>query len=161
MSITAAILALSTIFVGAHGPVHSKALREHALGAVERAEQLAAYVHAAARDAGVDAALLTVLLYLESSFRAHAVHPETGAYGLGALHPRSVWARALQGGCARSPSTCEQMSVVWSARALARGIQGCGGELEGVGWYRSGRCVAGPRARFAMRLRERVWKGAA
>jgi hypothetical protein len=158
MNVALAILLLSTIWVGALGPVYNKALRLHALGAERRAEQLAGYVHAGARDTGVDEGLLTVLLYLESGFRAEAVNARVGAFGLGALHPRSRWARGLHEGCARSPSTCEQLSVVWSARALARGIRDCGGEVEGVGWYRSGRCIAGPRSRLAMRLRDRVFR---
>jgi hypothetical protein len=157
MNVARAILLLSTIWVGALGPVYSKALRLHALGPEQRAEQLARYVHAGARDTGVDAGLLTVLLYLESGFRAEAVNARVGAFGLGALHPHSRWARELGEGCALSPSTCEQMSVVWSARALARGIRDCGGEVEGIGWYRSGRCIAGPRSRFAVRLTDQVF----
>lgn len=157
MSLTAAILCLCTVWIGMGGPVYSHALRDHELGAVGRAQQLATYTSEAAHEANVRPALLAALVYLESSFRAQAVHRETGAFGLGALMPGSPWATALQADCAVLPERCEQLSLLWSGRALADGIKACGSEAKGVGWYRTRRqCIAGPRVAHVMRTAERV-----
>lgn len=155
MSLAALILSLSVVWVGTGGPVYSRALRSHELGAVGRAEQLAGYHERAARAAGVRPEVLAVLVYFESSYRPSAVHAVTGAFGLGALHPRSRWAEGLRAACEASPASCEEASVQWAARALAHGIAHCGTEAKGVGFYRSGRCVAGPRARLVMRTAAR------
>ncbi len=155
-SLTAAVLYLATVWVGPGGAVYAKPLRQHELGAVGRAGELARYIERAATSERVNPWLLLALVYLESSFRTSAVHPSTGAAGLGQLNPRGKHAVRLMAACSALPSYCEALSVSVAASALLEGLQTCAGTLAGVGYYRTGRCVVGPRARYAVRLAERL-----
>ena len=152
------ILGLVTVFEGAGGPVYARLFRRHELGAEARAEQLAGHFEAAAAAEHLDAALLVALAYLESSLDPAAVEPSSGALGLLQLHPRSRWAREWRAACARAPSSCEAASVRVGARVLREGLDACPTEAEALGWYRVGRgnCIAGPRARLVLELRDRI-----
>lgn len=146
-ALTLAILALLSLSPGVYAP----ALRGHELGAQARAAQLAHHLDEAARVAHVDVALLTALAFHESGLD-HAAVSHRGALGMLQLNPRAPWGSAYVRECRRSPDACELLNARWGAWALRDALQSCGSTVRALGAYRTGRCVAGPRAHATQRL---------
>jgi soluble lytic murein transglycosylase-like protein len=154
-SLAATILALCVVWQG-KVTVYVRHLRMHDRGAEARAEELAGQLTDAAWEAGVDVALLTALAHDESGFDHAAVSPE-GALGALQLLPASRWGRAwlaevedLEG---RGLRAREDLNVQWGAYALRDALEACGGSVvHALGFYRSGKCIDGPRGRRTVRL---------
>lgn len=146
-ALTLAILALLSFAPGVYAP-H---LRGHELGAHTRAEQLAHQFDETARITHVDVALLVAIAYHESSLD-HDTKPQPLGLGIMQLNPRARWGKVWQRECKRAPDACELLNVRWGAWALRDAIQACGSTVRALGMYRTGRCVAGPRAHATQRL---------
>jgi hypothetical protein len=160
---------------GALEPVYAAHLRRHELGPELRAEQLAEDLVVAAELAGVPLALLAALEHDESGGDHSRVSSE-GALGRMQLNPASRWGRAWLKECpggafpnstgrvrrdvaprgvSLDSTTCEALNVLWGAYALRDAIEACGGDAHrALGFYRSGRCVAGPRGAETLELAE-------
>ena len=116
-----------------------------------RAQELADQLEDASRVSGVDVALLTALAAKESAFNHDAVS-SVGARGMMQLLPASRYGRAWLRDCRLAPDACEQSNARWGAYAMRDALRECGPILKATGWYRAGRCVAGPRGREVVRL---------
>lgn len=145
-SLAAALLVMLTVYVRADlTPVYARHLRQHALGAEDRARELAQQLEHAAAQAGVSVALLAGLASDESALD-HGRSSSEGALGALQLLPRSRWGR----GWLRS-RTGEAGNALWGAYALRDGLRACwGSPAHALGFYRTGRCVSGPRARHTL-----------
>jgi hypothetical protein len=151
--LAATILLLLTVHLGQGlRPVYAAHLRRHPLGAELRAEQLAVRLTRAAEAAQVEVALLAALAYDESHLDSTRVSSE-GALGMLQLLPTSRWGRAWLEACGQQLDRCEALNAVWGAYALRDGLKACRGRLgHAVGFYRTGKCVEGPRARRTLAL---------
>lgn len=101
----------------------------------ERAYELARHFDTAANAYAVDRAQLVALSYHESTFRK-AARSARGAVGVMQLLPR-FWGR----------QATEEQHILRAAGVLKLYERKCRTTLRALGAYRSGRCVAGPRAR--------------
>lgn len=143
-------------------PVYTVQLRGDALGAEQRAAELARELELAAELAGVPLELLAAVEIDESDLdplRVGAV----GELGGMQLHPLSRWGRGWLAECERANAArgtsswwaCEASNVLWGAYALRDALAACGGdEWAALGFYRSGRCVRGPRGAATLELAE-------
>lgn len=147
-----AILLLSTLPNG--HPVRS--FRTHPLGAHGRAAELAELLTEASRAHRVDVYLLTALAWSESRFDSSQVG-RVGERGLLQLHPRFTYGRAY-GRFRGTQHERDRLAIFLGAEALRHGLQVCGERRprHAVGWYKSGRCVAGPAAAHVMVARSRL-----
>lgn len=162
--LAAALLALLTVSWAGPRPIYAKHLRRHAHGPEARAEQLAGQLRRAARAAGVELPLLAALAVDESAVD-HAARSSVGALGALQLLPASPWGKGWQEACRRArrgrrtaPATeVEQLNAQWGAFALRDGLVACRGHRGlALGFYRSGKCVEGPRARHTLALAQWV-----
>lgn len=111
---------------------------------MKRAERLAdVFVRSAAQEA-VSAPVLVALAMHESGFDMAAKSP-VGALGMLQLMPR-LWGRHAS----------EEKHVLMGARVLKMYERKCRTTLMALGAYRSGRCVAGPKAKATMSLAKRI-----
>jgi Transglycosylase SLT domain len=149
------LLGLLTVWEGPGEVVYVRHLREHALGAEARAEQIATTLRTAAHTQGVPVELFVALAVLESGLDAEA-ESRKGALGLLQLNPRSRWGRAWVADCDAFQGLCGPRNAHWGAVALRDALAECGSEGAAVGFYRTGRCVTGPRARQVLALRARI-----
>src|SRR6185436_8422017 len=158
-ALAAALLALLTVAVGPEGPVYALHLRRHPRGPEARAEQLAGQLRRAARLAGVELGLLAALA-LDESALDHSARSSAGALGALQLLPASPWGRGWLRACSsanrshgKAPtSLVEELNAHWGALALRDGLTACRTEGRAVGFYRTGKCVEGPRARHTLAL---------
>jgi len=160
-ALASVVLVLLTVSYGPGlRPVYAPHLRRHELGAERRAEQLASQLRRAASLAGVELALLTALAVHESALD-HGRRSSAGAVGALQLLPASPWGRGFRHACKTGPRSHEKgsrsheewLNVLWGAYALRDGIRACRGHTGlGLGFYRSGKCVEGPRARNTLEL---------
>jgi hypothetical protein len=119
-----------------------------------RVIETAAQFEAAAKLSKVKVSRLVALGYYESTFN-HRARSRVGALGMmQLLNPKYV--RPWRADCKLKPSECDAANVVWGAWALRDSLQQCGTYLRAFGHYRTGRCVAGPRAHATMRLAEQI-----
>ena len=140
--------------------------REAPEGCERRVELFAAYFVEAGRLEGVDPWLLAALAVHESAlFPGAESRAPFFARGIVQLHPRSrasSGVRFVRGSpayrrrCLRRAGACQLPVVLAGARYLAAAIQRCGGELEGLGAYGSGRCGPISAARRVLRERTRL-----
>jgi hypothetical protein len=161
MNLAALLLVLLTVSYGPGlRPVYARHLRRHALGAEGRAEQLASQLRRAASLAGVELALLAALAVHESAVD-HDRTSSAGAVGALQLLPASRWGQGFRLACEKARCSHgkgsrrleESLNIVWGAYALRDGIRACRGHAGlALGFYRSGRCVEGPRARNTLAL---------
>lgn len=151
MTLASVLLVMLTVFVRADlTPVYARHLRRHPLGAEGRAAVLAGQLERAAARAGVDVAVLAALAADESAFD-HDRSSAEGALGALQLLPRSRWGRGWMRGCGDRPGDCEADNALWGAMALREGVRVCRGSLgHALGFYRAGRCLAGPRGRHTL-----------
>jgi soluble lytic murein transglycosylase-like protein len=154
-TVAATILALCIVWQG-KVTVYVRHLRLHPLGAEERAEELAQQHIDAAWEAGVDVALLLATNHDESGFNHDAISEE-GALGASQLLPTSRWGRGwlleLESLKELGVDAREQLNITWGAYALRDALEACGGnEVRALGFYRTGKCVDGPRGRRTVRL---------
>jgi hypothetical protein len=150
--LAAAILTISLLPNGA--PV--RVFREHPLGAEGRATELAELFAEAGAAHNLDPYLLTALAWSESRFDSSQVG-RVGERGLMQLHPRYVHGRTF----ARfrgSSHDRDRLSIFLGADALRHGLEACGERRVryAIGWYKSGRCIAGPAAAQVMLARARL-----
>lgn len=118
------------------------------LRALEQAEQL----EHAAELAGVPIELLAAVAQDESGLDDDRVS-RCGARGRMQLLPASRWGRAWLEACEERPRACEALNVLWGAYALRDALDACGGDPHlALGFYRAGRCVAGPRGAATIEL---------
>ncbi len=151
-----AILELSSLPNGY--PVQS--FRVHPLGAVGRAEQLAAYFADAAKATGIDPFLLTALGYAETRFDGARIGG-VGERGIMQLHPRYTLGKRYAAESRGLPQDQkDRLSIFLGADALRHGLKVCGRRAHAIGFYRSGRCVAGPGARNVYAIKRRLLRAA-
>jgi len=157
-NLVAIILSLLTIHEAERITVYAKHLRNHPLGPIARSEQLAKHLSAASLLSGIRVELLTALAFHESALNHNAVSPSS-ARGLLQLNPRSSWGKSWRSECQsyKSESRCEFLNVLWGAYALRDALFACNGnEVQAIGFYRTGRCINGPRSRSTSRLSSRI-----
>jgi hypothetical protein len=160
-ALASALLVILTVHVRADlTPVYARHMRQHPLGAEGRAVELAEQLERAARLADVDVSLLAALAADESAVD-HARTSSEGALGALQLLPASPWGKGWQEACRRArrgrrtaPETeVERLNAQWGAFALRDGLVACRGHRGlALGFYRSGKCVEGPRARHTLAL---------
>lgn len=147
-------------------PVYAEHYRDDELGAELRALEQAEQLELAAELAGVPLALLTAVREDETHFDDDLVGA-AGERGGMQLLPGTPWWRGWVRACAGNPwgrglpdRECEAQNVVWGAYALRVALEMCGGdEHQALGFYRTGRCVAGPRGAETLELAEWLaWK---
>jgi hypothetical protein len=179
--LAATILFMLTVYVGRdYRPVYLQHLRETELGPELGAQELAERYLDAADRAGVDVADLYALGHDESGQNPRRVSP-AGALGRLQLLPASRWGRGWLRECAprnrhdgerfrvgfpaeldlrAERKTCEGSNVLWGAYALRDALVACCGVLVlAYGFYRTGKCVAGPRSRRTAKLADWVrWR---
>lgn len=143
-------------------PVYAVQLRRAPLGAEARAAELADELEAAAAAAGVDFELLAAIELDESGFDALRVGA-VGELGGMQLLPESRWGRGWLRECEQiglalgysSWWACEPSNVRWGAYALRAALDECGGdEHAALGFYRTGKCVRGPRGALTLEVAE-------
>lgn len=154
-ALRAVILALLVVTQTPTQTVYAPHAARHPNGAQGYATEVAEHLHAAAKLHDVDVALLAALAYYESAFDRRA-RSRVGALGMLQLMPQFRWGRAWRADCRILPSECDALNVAYGAAALRDGIQVCGSHVRAVGRYRTGRCVAGPRARATVVLAQQV-----
>lgn len=128
----------------------------------ERAHELAEQHQVAAELAGVSVADL-VGLDLDESNMDHHARGQAGERGAMQLLPASPWGRAwlreASGYWALTGDVLvgERLNVLWGAYTLADGLKVCRGSLvHAYGFYRTGKCVAGPRSKRTAKRAEWV-----
>jgi hypothetical protein len=142
LCVTHALFALLVVFTPPRGGEPVLAPHVRARGGEAYVTELGAWVHSAAELEHVSPSLLAFLLYLESSGDSSKVEPKTGSEGLMQLNPGSPWGMAWKHACELEPDRCEELNVVFGARALRAGFDACGDDaVQAVSFYRSGRCV--------------------
>lgn len=151
MSPLAAFIMGANIMWTGRVTVYAPHLRQHELGAELRAEQLAEQARDAAELAGVRLPLFVALLDDESHFN-HAALSDEEAFGATQLLPTSRWGRACiadtRAAARVGIDAAEQLNMQWGALALRDALDACDGDaVRAIGFYRTGRCVDGPRAR--------------
>lgn len=159
------ILAMLTVFNDGPAPVYAYHLRMAHGGPEARAEDLAWQLEEASTLAGVDLALLTALAYHESAFDHGAVatvmddKPRVAGEGFMQLNPQSRWGRSWRKDCTNAhifgpdAGVCEDLNVQWGALALRDALTFCKGDVtKAIGFYRTGKCVAGPKGQATVRL---------
>jgi hypothetical protein len=151
--LVAVILELMIVFRG-QATVYARHMRTHPSGVEARATTLGAQLEWGALLADVELVALTALVHDESAMDHARVSP-VGAFGAAQLMPHGRYARGYRADVRRlGPSEAEASNIVWGAYALREGLTACGGSLpHAYGFYRTGHCRAGPRARHTMRLR--------
>jgi hypothetical protein len=151
-----AILVMVTVWITPSGDaVYAPQFRNAPQGAESRAFDLAADFTFAEQVYGVDRYLLAALAYRESGFDPNALG-EQNEFTVMQLHPRSKAGRETASFCKGHPAQCERAAILAAARVLSEGYRECGTEALALGYYRSGKCVAGPGARRVLEARERM-----
>lgn len=150
------VIALLSILTVWHGPkpVLIRHVRDH--GGEPYLASVASFAEHAAGKHGLDPYLLIALAFSESSINPDAVGP-AGEIGLMQLHPQSKWGRLAANDCQHAPGFCRTwVSMWWGAAALQHGLELCGTEAAAVSWFKSGRCLDGPKGRAVVALRDRL-----
>ncbi len=142
------IIAFCTAHLGPLWTVYAPQIR-HAPEA--RSQELADQIDDAARMTGRPASRIAAVAATESAFN-HAAVSSSGARGMMQLNTLSRYGRMWRHDCLRSPYDCELSNVRWAAIALRDGEESCGSAVKSIGYYRTGHCVDGPRARETLRL---------
>lgn len=135
--LAACILALSVLRIAPSGPVYSRQMRSE--GAEERAVWLASSIRRASEVYGVDALLLTSLLWHESAFDRER-ESSVGCVSIAQLCGRKKAAYDRVCTALRSAYACDGVAVMLAAEELRKGLAVCGSEAGAVSWYRAGRC---------------------
>lgn len=152
-SLTLVILALLTVSPGHY----AKHIQYGALPPRHEAVRLSENVEHGAFVAGVPRAVLTAHWYYESTLNHKAVNKVSGAFGIGALLPSSIWARGWMKSCARDQYACDVKDAEYAAIALRHYLDKCGTMLRALTAYRVGHCkVPGPKAKATLRLAQRI-----
>jgi hypothetical protein len=153
----AALLALLTVWTTRDGEAVLIAHVRRA-GGEPYVVELAQTTLEVARAYDLDPYLLLALAHEESGLSRYAVQPETQAWGLYQLHPRSRWHRRARAACDASPSKCVRAQIEQGAVAFRYALDACQlSEIHGVFFHRSGRCAgARPRDVRVMALRDRL-----
>lgn len=147
-------------------PVYARHFREADLGAELRALEQAEQLELAAELAGVPLELLAAVREDESHFDDGLVG-DAGELGGMQLLPGTPWWRGWELACSKlkkssrsvvaleSGQRCASSNVLWGAYALRDALDACGGDVHrALGFYRTGRCVAGPRGAETLELAE-------
>jgi hypothetical protein len=147
-----AILALAALPNG--HPVRS--FRAHPLGPEGRATELAELFAEAGAAHRIDTYLLTALAWSESRFDSSQVGL-AGERGLMQLHPRYIYGRVYKR-FRGSRHDQDRLSIFLGADALRHGLQVCGERRmrHAIGFFKSGRCIAGPAAAQVMVARAKL-----
>lgn len=155
--LVAALISLLTVWTTREGQVVLVAHARRAGGEAYVAELARGTLEvAAAHD--IDPYLLVALAHEESGLSRYAVQPETKAWGLYQLHPRSRWYRHARAECDQSPSRCVRAQLEHGGHAVRYALEACRlSEIHGVFFHRSGRCAGErPRDRRVLALRDRL-----
>lgn len=131
--------------------------RRYPGGVEARAAELAEHFDQAAQTYQLDARLLVALAHSESGLDGTRVGA-MGELGLMQLMPNTPAGRAYA--AVRGPQTVRDgVAILLGAEALRHGLTVCGSEAEAVGWYKSGRCIAGPKVHYVLALRDKLRRG--
>ena len=132
-------------------------------GCNRRLAEFARYIVDAANRQGVDPWLMAAMALRESGFNPFATG-SVGEMGILQIHPKSPRAKQVRfiqdhwyrKRCRKQPGACQKEIVEQAAKALARAIELCDGDLrDALGAYNTGRC--GGNLSYAKRiLKERV-----
>jgi len=96
--------------------------------------------------------LLLALAWTESGLDGSRVG-DVGELGIMQLHPRSAAGRKYAKRCPVPSRSCDALSIALGTSELAKGYKACGYDWgQAIGYYKSGRCIEGPRARDVMVL---------
>ncbi len=154
MTLVAAILSL--LLLPCRWPVDHA--RHYEGGADRKADALAENVEQAALTYEIDPLLLVALAYSESGLDGERIGV-LGEVSMMQFLPHTAAGREyarLRG----SQAERDGVAILLGAEALRHGMQVCGSEAAAIGWYKSGRCTVGPRARAVIALRDRLRVGA-
>ena len=152
-----AILAIASL-PGGH-PIAS--FRNHELGPEGRATELATYFVDAARESHIDVFTLTAIAWSETNFDSSRVG-KIGERSIMQLHPRTaagrLYIRAMRRGWPRAD--LDVLAINLGSDAYRHGLEVCGFNRPryALGFYRSGRCVAGPAVQRVMVARYKLLK---
>lgn len=128
--------------------------RAHELGPEGRAEQLAGFITEASSAYRVDPSVLAALAWEESRFDGTRIG-KARERSIMQLHPRWPLGKAYNR-FRGTQAERDRFSLFLGAEGLRHGLKICHTLPAALGWYRSGRCVAGPRARQVMIVRARI-----
>lgn len=153
MTLVAAILSL--LLLPCRWPVQHA--RHYPGGVDAKAAALAEHIDQAAQIYDLDPYLLVALAYSESGLDGTRVGP-LGEVSLMQLLPHSRAGREYTHAKGNQAER-DGLAVFLGAEALHQGVMVCGNELSALAWYKSGRCLPGPKARFVLALRNRLRGG--
>lgn len=126
-------------------------------GAEVYAYRLEQHFEQAGKTYDQDPFLLAALAASESGLDGTRVGP-MGEVSLMQFMPGSRAGRAYL--ATKGPqSVRDGVAILLGAEALRHGLLVCGNETAAVGWYKSGRCLEGPKARAVVALRDRLRAG--
>lgn len=148
MNILEIIRLLVTVYVGQH-EVYVKHWREPP-GFEARAQALEHAVVVAGDTFDLPPKLLLALAYTESGLNGNA----RGWRGVGMmqLNPRGRHGRYYVHSCPEGGTVCDTWNVMLGAQMLREAVDACGSVREGLGFYRSGRCVETSKTRYVLEL---------
>lgn len=151
------ILALVHVVTVWWGPSPALARHVRELGGKTYLEAIGGTMQREADARGLDPLLLGMVAFSESSLNPDALGA-AGERGLLQLHPGSKWGRSAAQDCRfRTTYECRTtVSIRWGAEALRHGLTVCGSETQAVGFFKTGRCVDGPKGRATVAMRDRM-----
>jgi hypothetical protein len=156
--IATAILQLLVVYTSQRGDTYARHARER--GAEQYARELGSFYGEAASFHGVDVWLPIAVGYSESGLDRERVG-SMGELDVMQLNPRAPWGKEYSRACRPRVDRmlCTWTSVWIGTGVLVEGIRRCGDVERGVGWYKSGRCVAGEKTARVVALWERLRTG--
>jgi len=151
-----------TVWQAGDRPVYVRHCRSARGGCRERTAAFARLIADVSDDHAVDPFLVAAMAIRESGLDPTAAGA-AGERGIVQLHPRGigssvrfVQSEAYRRRCTRRPDACQREVLDVGARLLSRGIERCGGVLEGLGAYNRGACGATRYGTRVMRERQRL-----
>ncbi len=153
MTLVAAVLGLFLLPCGefvAHA-------RHYAGGADRKASVLAEHAEQAGLAYGLNPFLLIAHGKLESSLDGTKIG-KLGEVSLMQFMPNTRSGREYT----RFRGTQEErdgLAMLLGAELLRQGLDECGSEAAAIGWYKSGHCIVGPKARATLALRDSLRPG--
>lgn len=159
---TAAILALLTVWQAPSGPVYGKACRAQHGGCEAHIRWAVQVIDHYSTLNRLPTSLTLAVAYHETRLSAHAVS-RIGAWGIMQLHPKSRWGRQVARSCRnlqvdRAHRLCQELVIAEGAALLARSIKRCGSVRTGLGMYSAGKCVVNRYAPEVLR-RKKIIEG--
>ncbi len=147
---------LSAALPNGHPPAH---FRRHPLGAEGYSQALAQDYLDAARVVGLPSSAGVALAALGRAETNHngKLVSRIGAMGIMQLHPRYTLGKRYKRTQGQPQAARDRENIYLGAEALRYGLDKCHNSLaRAIGWYRTGRCIVGPRTRAVLAIRRRM-----